>query len=133
MATTLTPRIRQEINRDRLLRQRRPIPVIVGATDPTIAVSARADADFLIEVLWAANTGSGSHDYTMHIVDTTEGPMASNMIAGAVVMQPHTTVRAVAATGLLLGPGQSLVVLCNPAASINFYGWGYDIEGDVQS
>ena len=133
MLNPLTPRNRQEVEAQRLLRQRRPIPVLVGSETPTAVVTARLDADFLIEVLWAANTGSGSHDYTMHIVSAGGTPSAGNQIAGAVVVESHTTVRTVAATGLLLGPGQSLVVSCNPAASINFYGYGYDIQGDIQT
>lgn len=131
--TTVTPRNRQEQDPHRLLRQRRPIPVMAGPEALSPLVSARADADFLIEVLWAANTAATSSSYTMHIVPSGGVATTANCIAFEVPTNTNATSRVIAATGLLLSPGDSLVVKSGGAGTVNFYGYGYDILGDIQS
>lgn len=129
----LTPRSRQEIEPQRLLRSRRPIPVRQAGTTQTIVVSSRQDADFLIEALWGANVTGGDVSYSMNIIQTGGTASTANATAVGTVMPANMTDVVLGAAGMLLSPGQTLVVTCSVANGMNFFGHGWDMMGDVQA
>ena len=64
----LTPRNRQEIEAPSLLQSRQEIPLIRAQTAFTTLVTARADAYFLSDRLWAANVTGAGHTVSVCVL-----------------------------------------------------------------
>lgn len=128
----LTPRSRQEQEPQRLLRWRRPIPVRQIGVASTVLVSSQLNADYLIEALWGANVTNADVTYSMNVITTGGTASLANATAVNVVMPANMTDVVQGGTGLLLSPGQTLVVTCSVENGMNFFGHGWDMLGDVQ-
>lgn len=129
----LTPRNRQEVEAQQLLRWRRPIPVRQAGVTSSVIVSSQMNADFLIEALWGANLTNADLNYSMNIITTGGTANTANATAVNVVMPANMTDVVLGAAGILLAPNQSLVVTCSVANGMNFFGHGWDMLGDVQT
>lgn len=122
----LTPRSRQEIEPNALLRTRRLFPVI-NLSAGAVVVESRAAQMVEIERLWAANTGATSATYSLHVLTGTETASAANAIALGVAVPANTTVEIVGGSGLILFPNQRLHGVGGGA--INVFGRGWDVMG----
>lgn len=129
----LTPRSRQEMEPQRLMRTRRPMMVTPLPLAIRTLITAMPEADYIFEAAWGANVTSADVTYNMHIVTGSEAPSQANAIAFAVTMPANTTDIIVGVSGLMLAPGQSLVGSCSVANGFNVYGHGWDMMGDYQT
>lgn len=130
---SLTPRSRQELEPQRLMRTRRPLmvtPLIVGMKT---VLSASPIADYVFEAAWGANVTAQDVTYNIHIVTGAEPASVSNAIAFGVTMPANTTDIIVGMSGAMLAPGQSMIASCSVAGGLNLYGHGWDIMGDYQT
>lgn len=129
---SITPRGRYEQEPQVLLRTRRHIPVMqLPVTFGPILV-ARADADFFIEGMWVANVSGDEQTYRVCLVPPGDVPSAVNAVAWDVPVVGGSTDILMGGAGLLVPPTYSLQVWASAAASVNIFGWGWDIRGDSQ-
>lgn len=125
-----TPRQRQEIEAPKLLRSRQEIPLVRAQTTFTTIITARADAYFQIEGLWAANTTAVDHDYSVCLVASGGSPTVANALVWDFVVPANTVDYAVGAAGMLVPPGYTVRVNSDANDVINIFGWGWNIIGD---
>lgn len=126
----LTPqRTRFEAEAPERLSTRRPIPLVALTTSFQTILTARADADFLVQALWVAERNGGTHDYTLCLVPPAGSASAANAVAFEVTVATRTTASVVGGAGLLVPPGYTLQALADTADRINIFGWGYDLIG----
>lgn len=129
----LTPRNRQELEPQRLMRTRRPLMVTpVGIAIQTL-ITARTDADYIFEAMWGANVTAADVTYSLHILQGAQPATQANAIAYNVSMPANVTDIIVGGSGVMVYPGYSLVASCSAAGGMNFYGHGWDMMGDYQT
>lgn len=127
---TLAPS-RIEYERRQTLATPRPIPVTRLQTTVSTVATARSDADFRVDSLFAAaSTGTGD-TITLYLVPDGETAGASNILAFEQVVDANG--RVVLFTReypLLLSPGDTLQALCGTNDAVHVYGTGTDYRGD---
>lgn len=122
-------RARFETEAQDRLSTRRPIPLVALTTSFQTILTARDDADFLVQELWAAESNGGTHDYTLCLVPPAGTASAANAVAFEVQVAARTTVVVIGGAGLLVPPGYTLQALADTVNRINIFGWGYDLIG----
>lgn len=128
----VTPRSRQEMEPQALLRTRRLIPVtpLPSSADPLLVpIDKRM---FAVERMWAANVSGSEASYSLHIITDNGASNIGNAIAYNVAVPANTTLEIIGLSGMLLAPGQSLVAVASSADAINVFGIGWDIIGESQ-
>lgn len=131
--SALTPRQRQELEPQKLMRTRRPVyitPVGIGATT---LITARQDADYILEAFWVANVTNADVTYNVHIVEGAEALSTANAVAYGVMIPANLTDIVVGVSGVMVPPGLTLVATCSVANGVNMYGHGWDMMGDYQT
>lgn len=131
--SALTPRQRQELEPQKLMRTRRPVYVTPIGMTATTLITARPDADYILEAFWVANVTSSDASYNIHIVEGAEALSASNAIAFGVIIPANLTDIVVGTSGVMVPPGLTLVASCSAANAVNMYGHGWDMMGDYQT
>lgn len=112
------------------LRVPRPIEVFQAQTTAGTVVTARDDADFQIEALYAVNASGTADSITLYLVPDGGTAGADNLILFEKSV-PASDIIAVfdrERMGLLI-PGMSLQALCGVNDSVNLFGYGYDYQG----
>lgn len=128
----LTPRNRQEIEAPSLLQSRQEIPLIRAQTAFTTLVTARDDAYFLSDGLWAANVTGASHTVSVCLVAPAGSATVANAVTWQTVIAANVADFIVGGSGLLIPPGYTLQANADANDVINVYGWGWNIIGDTQ-
>ena len=114
----------------RLLRAPRPIDVVQVQTAATDVITARPDADYQIETLFAINTTATADWVTLHLVPDGGTAGAANMIAYQLAVPSKGRVAVFTReTPCALEPGYTLQALCSANDAVNVFGHGYDYEG----
>ena len=128
-----TPAIFQETHRNSSLKTVATIPAQSVPTTATVIYTARADADFWIQNLFAANRGVMAADLTINLVP------AGGSVAGSNEVVSNFTIAATGEVGkvralydLVIAPGTQIVVTASSLNAINVFGWGYEIRGGYQ-
>lgn len=129
---SVTPRQRQEIEAPRLLQSRQEIPLVRAQTAFATILTARADAYFLIDSLWAANVTSASHDFSLCLVAPAGTATVANAVTWETVIAANIADFVVGASGLLVPPSYTVQVAADANDVVNIYGWGWNIIGDAQ-
>lgn len=129
---TVTPRQRQEVEAPRLLKSRQEIPLVRAQTTFTTILTARADAYFEVEAIWAANVTGSGHTFTVCLVAPAGSPTAANAVQYQTAIAANVSVQSVGATGILVPPGYSLQVAADANDVVNIFGWGWNVIGDSQ-
>ena len=127
-----TPRQRQEIEAPRLLQSRQEIPLIRAQTAFTTLVTARADAYFLSDGLWAANVTGASHTVSVCLVAPAGSATVANAVTWQTVIAANVADFIVGGSGLLIPPGYTLQANADANDVVNIFGWGWNIIGDSQ-
>jgi hypothetical protein len=116
-------------------RQAQPIALTPLQTTVSTLYTAKADMDFMIRHIWAANIDSSARTITVYLVPSGGTAADSNAVCKAYSIAANTTVRLDFLTsstyGSLLQPGMSLQALASVQNVVNVGGWGQDIIGDV--
>ena len=128
----LTPRNRQEIEAPSLLQSRQEIPLVRAQSTFSTIVTARADAYFLVDGLWAANVTGASHTVSVCLVAPAGSAPVANAVTWQTVIAANVADFIVGGSGLLIPPGYTLRVAADANDTINIYGWGWNIIGDTQ-
>ena len=128
----LTPRNRQEIEAPSLLQSRQEIPLVRAQSTFSTIVTARADAYFLVDGLWAANVTGASHTVSVCLVAPAGSATVANAVTWQTVIAANVADFIVGGSGLLIPPGYTLRVAADANDTINIYGWGWNIAGDTQ-
>lgn len=128
----VVPRLRQEVEAPSLLQSRQEVPLVRAQTTYTTLVTARADAYFLTEGLFAANVTAGALTVSVSLVAPAGSATSANAVVQALSVAANTTVQLVGATGLLIPPGYTLQGACSSNNGVNLFGWGWNISGDTQ-
>lgn len=128
-----TPRQRQEIEAPRLLKTRREIPLLRAQTGFSTILTARADAYFEIDGLWAANTTNAGHTYSVCLVAPAGSATVANALHWQTAIAANVSASLIGATGMLVPPGYTLQVAADANDVVNLFGWGWHIVGDQQS
>lgn len=129
MNNALTPRTRQEIERAPLLQTRRPIPLVSLTTSYQTILTARDDADFLVEALWVAEWSGTARTYSVSLVPPAGSPGTANTIAFQCALPAYQTDIVIGGYGLLVQPGYTLQALASAGNAVNIYGHGFDMIG----
>lgn len=122
--------LRQEVERRRALESVIPIEIErLQATLSTI-LTARNDADFRVDTLFAANM-TGTDDYvTLHLVSGSGSASAANMIASQVAIPGRSIIPLFGKEApLFVSPGYTIQGLCGVNDAIHIYGHGVDYQG----
>lgn len=127
-----TPRTRQEIEAPRLLQTRQEIPLVRAQTTFTTILTARADAFFMIDALWAANVTGVSHTVSVCLVAPAGSATVANAVTWQTTMAANVADFIIGGSGLLVPPGYTVQVNADANDVINVYGWGWNIIGDAQ-
>lgn len=131
-ARGLTPRQRQEIEAPRLLQSRQEIPLVRAQTAFTTILTARDDAFFLMDGLWAANVTGAAHTVAVCLVAPAGSPTAANALAWNMALAANVSDFIVGASGMLVPPGYTVRVNADANDVVNVFGWGWNIVGDTQ-
>ncbi|NJM13956.1 MAG: hypothetical protein HC889_20820 [Synechococcaceae cyanobacterium SM1_2_3] len=126
----LTPRQRQEIESQRPLQTRQEVPLVRAQTTYSTLVTARADAYFKMEGLWAANVDGSARTVSVALVAPAGSPSAANALVFALSVAANTTVELTGASKILIPPDYTLQVTASANDMINVYGWGMNIAGE---
>jgi hypothetical protein len=127
-----TPRQRQEIEAPSLLQSRQEIPLIRAQTTFTTLVTARSDAFFLTDGLWAAEVSGSARTVSVCLVAPAGSPTAANAVAWQMAIGANVSDFIVGASGLLIPPGYTLQTNASANDTVNVFGWGWNIVGDAQ-
>lgn len=125
-------RQRQEAEPPRLLQTRQEIPLLRAQTTFSTLLTARADAYFLAEQVFAANVTGGPITVSVSLVAPAGSPSTANAVVSALSVPANSTVRLIGASDLLIPPGYTLQGSCSTNNAINLFGWGWNIAGDTQ-
>jgi len=127
-----TPRQRQEIETPQLLQSRQEIPLIRAQTTFTTLVTARADAFFMVDALWAANVTGAGHTYSVCLVAPAGSPTVANAVTWQTAIAANVSDFIVGGSGVLVPPGYTLQANADANDVVNIFGWGWNIVGDTQ-
>lgn len=122
---------RIEYERRQTLATPRPVSVSRLQSTVTTIATARADADFRIDSLFAAaSTGSGD-TITLYLVPTGGTAGADNLLLyQQAVGANNRVVLFTREYPLILSPGDTLQGLCGTNNAVHVYGAGTDYRGD---
>lgn len=129
MVTTPT-RNRNEPERIPLLRIPVPINIVQVQSTATTVFTARTDADFQVEALYAADMSGSGSAIDVYLVASGDTPVASNQILSGYVLAANA--REIIFDRefmMLVQPGYSIVATCTTNDDVNMYGYGYDYQG----
>lgn len=132
MAAPGTQRNRQEIEAPRLLKSRQEIPLLRAQTGFSTILTARADAYFEIEGLWAANVTNAGHTYSVCLVAPAGSATLANALHWQTAIAANVSVSLIAGTGMLIPPGYTVQVAADANDVVNLFGWGWNVVGDQQ-
>lgn len=132
MAGAFTPRQRQEVEPPQLLRSRQEIPLVRAQTAAAAILTARADAYFEIEGIWAANVTGSGHTVALYLVPPAGSPTIANALAYDVAVAANTTISVTGGAGMLVPPGYTLQADADANDVVNVFGWGWNVVGDAQ-
>ncbi len=128
----LTPRQRQEIEAPKLLKSRQEIPLVRAQTTFTTILTARDDAYFEIEGLWASNVTTSARKYAVCLVAPAGTPTVANALIWEVSVPANTVDYAVGAAVMMVPPGYTVRVNSDANDAVNVFGWGWNVVGDAQ-
>lgn len=121
----------QQVRRQSSLRAAQPIEPVQLQTTVSTLYTAKDDADFWIQHLWAANVTGGALTLTLYFVPDGGTAGAANTAMATVSIAANTSVVLDVAVNHRLPVGASLQALCSSNDGINIGGWGYDQTGDA--
>ncbi len=133
MQGTLTPRQRQEVEAQKLLKSRQEIPLVRLQTTFSTILTARDDAYFEIGGLWASNVAGAARTYSVCLVAPAGTPTVANALIWSVSVPANTVDYAVGGAVMLVPPGYTVRASSDANDAINVYGWGWNIVGDAQA
>lgn len=125
----LTPRTRQEIERPALLRTRRPVPLVQLTAAFQTILTARTDADFMLEALWVAETSGTAKTYDVCLVAPAGSASAANALAWTTALPANSSDMVIGAFGLLVPPGYTVQARASVTLTVNIFGHGIDMIG----
>ena len=112
------------------LRVPRPIDILPLQTAPSIAFTARDDADFQIEHLVATNVTGVSTFVTVNLVPAAGSAATANIIVFQRVVPASSGVTIFNRENMgFMQPGSTLRALCGVNDAVNLWGYGYDYQG----
>lgn len=122
--------LRQEVERRRALESIVPIEVERLQTTSGVILTARTDADFRVDTLFAANMTATTDYVTLHLVPSSGSASAANMIASQVAIPERSIIPLFDREApLFVPPGYNLEGLCGVNDAIHVYGHGVDYQG----
>lgn len=104
-------------------------PMALG-TSATVIYTAKADADFWVKHLFAANATGGAVTYTLYFVPSGDTAATANTVIFQRSLAANTSEVIGIAVNHRLPEGASIQALASAGASINIGGWGYDQRGE---
>ena len=125
--------IRFQTEANHLLRVPRPIDLFALQTTAGTILTARDDADFQIEHLFASNVSGSAATFTLHLVPKSGSVSTANKVIDAETISANSSGVVFALKGMMLQPGMTLRGLCSVNDAINIGGWGYDFQGQYSS
>lgn len=125
----LTPRTRQEVERPALLRTRRPVPLVQLTASFQTILTARTDADFLMQALWVAETSGTAKTYDVCLVAPSGSASAANAVAWQTPLTANQSDMVIGAFGLLVPPGYTVQARASVTTTVNIFGHGIDLIG----
>ena len=107
------------------------IPPTPLTTTITTLYTAPDQADFLVERLWIASVAAGAVTYSIYIVPSGGSASVSNAIAYEVSVAAKEFGGVSEQQIFRMLPGDSLQVEASANTSLNFGGWGYEIQSET--
>jgi hypothetical protein len=105
------------------------VPLVRLTASFQTILTARTDADFMLEALWVAETSGTAKTYDVCLVAPAGSASASNALAWQTPLTANQSDMVIGAFGLLIPPGYTVQARASVTTTVNIFGHGMDMIG----